>query len=159
MQGQHFPPLSKILGREKEYIIRRLKSEINFSLHILGSPSAVFPWDAPAAPPLPLPHDAVPGQSAGSRSSSVVRSKLMPESLAYRSAEISTRCVSLEEHRDPLFTVEGAGMEFHHDSYLCLVFLNLQLALHICPNCKSSLKTGRRAARLGAFLLPLLQPP
>lgn len=67
--------------------------------------------------------------------------------------------VSPEEHHDPLFTVEGAGMGFPSQFLFMFSFLNFQLALHICPNRKGSLKPGRRAVRLGAFLLPLLRRP
>lgn len=67
MQGQHFPILSKILGKEKECIKLRLKSEINFSSRspgVLRRRSLGMP--PPPAPPPPLPRDLAPGRSAGS---------------------------------------------------------------------------------------------
>ena len=50
----------------------------------------------------------------------------------------------------------GEGWDFHHDSYLCyycLVCLNLQLSLHICPNLGEVQSEGRSARRESGFPL------
>lgn len=126
MQGQHFSPLSNILGREKEYIKPGLKREKNFSRRIgtlVGSLTA-FPRDALPGSTSALPQDAVPWQSAGPRASSALLSKADAQRLRIRQCRVfKPSLVSFEEQGHLLFTfVEGSGDGISITIAICLVF-------------------------------------
>lgn len=147
MQGQYppSPAPSKILGSEKEYIKLRLKSEINFSRSALGDPLAAFSPDAGAAPSPPCPGiRRRPGELSRAFQADARRPCLRRRSF---------QTLVGEPRRAPprsalQFRGGGEGWDFHHDSYLCyycLLYLNLQLSLHICPNLGEVQSEGRPA--------------
>lgn len=113
---------------------------------------AAFSLDAGAAPPPPCPGILHPGELSRVFQADALRPCLRRRSFQTLVGKPRRAPPGSALH----FRGGGEGWDFHHDSYLCyycLVYLNLQLFLPICPNLGEAQSEGRPARRASDFPL------